>query len=221
MSADTLNLTPSLLRYLRMVSVRESDVLTRIREETAASQPSASMQIAPEQGQLLAVLVHLLRARRILELGTFTGYSATVMAGAMGEEGRLVACDVSKEFTDVARGYWEAAGVSDRIELRLGPALESLEALACEGAAGSFDMVFIDADKANAPAYYERAIELVRPGGLVAIDNVLWGGSVIDPEDETEATEAIRELNQRVTIDERVDACLVPIGDGLTLAVKR
>ncbi len=221
MSAETLNLTPSLLRYLRMVSVRESDVLARIREETAASQPSASMQIAPEQGQLLAVLVRLLGARRILELGSFTGYSATVMASAMGEEGRLVACEVSEAFTDVARGYWEDAGVADRIELRLGPALESLEALVREGAAGSFDMIFIDADKANVLTYYERAIELARAGGLVATDNVLWSGAVIDPEDESEATEAIRELNQRVSRDERVDACLVPIGDGLTLAVKR
>ncbi len=221
MSADTLSLTPSLLRYLRMVSVRESEVLTRIREETAASQPSAGMQISPEQGQLLAVLVRLLGARRILELGTFTGYSSTVMATAMGEEGRLVACDVSEEFTSLARGYWEAAGIASRIELRLGLALQSLEALLGEGAAGSFDMVFIDADKANGLAYYEHALELVRVGGLVAIDNVLWGGAVIDPEDETEATEAIRELNQRVAFDQRVDACLVPIGDGLTLAVKR
>ena len=221
MSADTLSLTPSLLRYLRMVSVRESEVLTRIREETAASQPSARMQISPEQGQLLAVLVRLLGARRILELGTFTGYSSTVMATAMGEEGRLVACDVSEEFTSLARGYWEAAGIASRIELRLGLALQSLEALLGEGAAGSFDMVFIDADKANGLAYYEHALELVRVGGLVAIDNVLWGGAVIDPEDETEATEAIRELNQRVAFDQRVDACLVPIGDGLTLAVKR
>jgi predicted O-methyltransferase YrrM len=220
-SADTITLTPPLLRYVRAISVREPDILFRIREETRATQPSAGMQISPEQGQLLGVLVRLAGARRILEIGTFTGYSSTAMALAMGPQGRLVTCDVSEPYTSIAAGYWREAGIEERIELRLGPALESLAGLLEAGEAGAFDLAFIDADKANGLAYYELALELVRAGGLVAVDNTLWSGAVIDPQDESPSTEAIRELNERIARDDRVDVSLVPIGDGLTLVVKR
>jgi caffeoyl-CoA O-methyltransferase len=179
------------------------------------------MQISPEQGQLLSLLVELVGARRCIEVGVYTGYSSTVVALALPRDGMLVACDVNAEFTDVARRYWRLAGVEERIDLRLAPALATLDALLADGQAQTFDFAFIDADKENYLGYYERCFALLRPGGLLAIDNVLWGGSVADPTDTSGRTQAIRALNERVRGDERVTISLVPIGDGLFLARKR
>ena len=219
MSKGSIGLSDELNAYLIAVGAREPEVLGRLREETAAM-PQAGMQIAVEQGALLSMLVKLLNARRILEIGTFTGYSSTAMALALPPDGRIVCCDVSKEFTDVARRTWAAAGVEDRVDLRLAPALETLETLegllATDGA-GSFDLAFIDADKTNYRGYVEGALLLVRQGGLIAIDNVLWSGRVIDADDTDEDTQAIRDLNADLATDERVDIAMVPIADGLTL----
>ena len=220
MSNRTIQLSDELYAYAQRVGVREPDLLRQLREETARL-PQSRMQISPEQGALMAMLVGLMGARRCLEVGTFTGYSALSVALALPAEGRLVCCDLSREWTDVARRYWDSAGVADRIELRIGPAIDTLDALLAEGDADSFDFAFIDADKPNYDAYYERALRLVRPGGVIAIDNVLWSGAVIDPEDDTPDTRAIRALNDKIAGDERVDAVLVPIGDGLTLARRR
>ena len=213
MARGTLNLTDALRSYVWQVGVREPDVLRRLREETA-SLPMAQMQISPEQGAFMAMLVRLIDARRCLEVGTFTGYSSTAVALALPDDGRITCCDVSVEWTDVARRYWADAGVADKIDLRLGPAIETLQGLE----EGSFDFAFIDADKPSYDAYYERALRLVRPGGLIAIDNVLWGGRVIDDADQSEQTLVIRRLNDKIATDERVDQVLLPIGDGLTLA---
>jgi predicted O-methyltransferase YrrM len=220
MSARTLNLDTRLYDYLLAVSVREPRVLADLREETARL-PNAGMQISPEQGQLLGLLVELVGARRCLEVGVFTGYSSTCVALSLPEGGSLVACDVSAEYTEVARRYWRRAGVEQRIDLRLAPALATLDGLIAEGAAQSFDFAFVDADKENYLGYYERCLTLLRPGGLVAIDNVLWGGSVADPRNTAPSTQAIRALNDRVCADERVSISLLPIGDGLFLARKR
>jgi predicted O-methyltransferase YrrM len=179
------------------------------------------MQIAPEQGQFMALLVRLLGATRGIEVGVFTGYSSLAVALAMPPAGRLIACDISEEYTAIARRYWAAAGVAGKIELRLAPALETLDALLAEGAAGRFDFGFIDADKGGYADYYERLLALLRPGGLVAVDNTLWGGDVADPANQDPDTLAIREFNEKLRTDERVDVSLVPIGDGLTLARKR
>ncbi|HEY8922142.1 MAG TPA: class I SAM-dependent methyltransferase [Candidatus Limnocylindria bacterium] len=216
MSKGSIGLSDELNAYLIAVGAREPEVLGRLREETAAM-PQAGMQIAVEQGALLSMLVKLLNARRILEIGTFTGYSSTAMALALPPDGRIVCCDVSKEFTDVARRTWAAAGVEDRVDLRLAPALETLEGLLATDGAGSFDLAFIDADKTNYRGYVEGALLLVRQGGLIAIDNVLWSGRIIDPEDTDEDTQAIRDLNADLAMDERVDIAMVPIADGLTL----
>jgi predicted O-methyltransferase YrrM len=220
MSRDTINLTSDLVAYIRNVGVREDVDLAALREETAHHR-HAIMQIAPEQGAFMGLLVRLLGARKALEVGVFTGYSAMVVAKAMGPQGKVLALDVSEEFTAVARRHWAKAGVADRIELRLGPAAQSLKELMAAGAADTFDFAFIDADKPNYDTYYEYALQLVRRGGLIAIDNVLWEGQVVDPSDETAGTVAIRALNKKVHGDTRVDAVLVPIGDGLTLALKR
>lgn len=217
MSRSTLGATPDLLDYLRRYGTRESDVLVRLRHETAEL-PQGRMQISPEQGQLMAVLVELMGARRIIEVGTFTGYSALVMAAAMPADGQLLACDVSEEWTTIARRYWDEAGVSPRIELRLGPALETLDDLLASGQAHTWDLAFVDADKGNYVAYWERLVKLVRPGGLILVDNVLWSGRVLDLDDDSEDTRAIRALNERVAQDERVTPALVPVGDGLTVA---
>jgi caffeoyl-CoA O-methyltransferase len=217
MSNGSIGLDEALNDYLVRTGVREHPVLAELRHSTA-EMPNANMQIAPEEGALLAMLVRVLPARRILEVGTFTGYSSTAMALAQPADGQVVCCDVSVEFTDVARRAWAAAGVADRISLRLGPALETLDALLAAGEAGSFDLAFIDADKLSYDAYYERALELVRAGGLIAIDNVLWSGRVADPADREESTEVIRALNAKIAVDERVDVAMVPIADGLTLA---
>jgi caffeoyl-CoA O-methyltransferase len=195
-------------------------VLRRLREETAGLE-HADMQIGPEQGQLMALLLELLDARRVLEIGTFTGYSALVMALALPEDGRVVACDVSEEWTSIGRRYWEEAGVAHKIDLRLAPAAETLQALLADGREGTFDFAFIDADKEGYDRYYELALRLVRTGGLVAIDNTLWEGKVADPSATDADTEAIRALNAKLRTDERVTLSLLPVGDGLTLALKR
>jgi predicted O-methyltransferase YrrM len=220
MSARTLGLDPKLYDYLLAVSVREPPVLAALREETSKL-PGAGMQISPEQGQFMRLLIELLGAQRTLEVGVFTGYSSICVALALPQDGELVACDVSAEYTAVARRYWQQAGVEGRIRLQLGPALGTLDGLIASGAEGSFDFAFIDADKDNYLAYYERALTLLRRGGLIAIDNVLWGGSVADPQDQKPSTLAIRALNARLRDDERVSTSLVPIGDGLFLARKR
>jgi caffeoyl-CoA O-methyltransferase len=216
MSKGSIGLSDELNAYLITVGAREPEVLARLREETA-EMPEAGMQIAVEQGALLAMLVKLLGARRLLEIGTFTGYSSTAMALALPPDGRIVCCDISKEFTDVARRAWAAAGIEDRIDLHLAPALETLDALLAEGKAGTFDLAFIDADKTTYRGYVEASLLLVRAGGLIAIDNVLWSGRVIDPADTDEDTQAIRDLNADLATDERVDLAMVPIADGLTL----
>ncbi len=220
MSARTLAMTDALYDYLLAHSLREPGVLGRLRDMTQAM-PQASMQISPEQGQFMALLVRLIGARRCLEIGTFTGYSSTAVALALPADGRVLCLDVSDDFTRHAREAWREAGVEDKIELRLAPARETLAELLETGEAGRFDFAFIDADKANYPHYYEAALELLRPGGLVAVDNTLWSGRVADPGDTSEDTSAIRAFNDRVHGDERVDVSLVPIGDGLTLARKR
>jgi predicted O-methyltransferase YrrM len=215
-----LGLDDALYDYLRRVSLREPDVLRRLREETATHE-LAVMQIVPEQGQFMALLVELMGARRTLEIGVFTGYSSLAVALALPPDGRIVACDVSEEFTSVARRYWAEAGVADKIDLRLAPALQTLDGLLAAGEAGSYDFAFIDADKTNYEGYYERVLELLRPGGLVAVDNVLWDGKVADASVDDEDTRAIRAFNGRLTDDERVSLSMIPIADGLTLARKR
>ncbi|MFQ5890207.1 MAG: class I SAM-dependent methyltransferase [Gemmatimonadota bacterium] len=220
MATRTLNLTDELYDYLQSVSVREPDVLVRLREETAALE-EARMQVGPEQGQFMALLVELLGASRALDVGTFTGYSSLAVALTLPPDGRLITCDVSEKWTNIARRYWEEAGVAHKIELRLGPALATLDALLAEGEEESFDFVFIDADKVNYDAYYERALLLLRPGGLIAIDNVLWDGKVADPGVDDAETAALRALNRKLHADARVSLSLVPIGDGLTLARRR
>lgn len=219
MSNKTLGLSDALYDYLLSVSVRESPLLRRLRQETATD-PMARMQIAPEQGQFMALLARILGARRALEIGVFTGYSSLCVAAALPAEGRLVACDTNDAWTRVARRYWREAGVEDKIDLRLAPALDTLDALLQGGEQGGFDFAFIDADKREYGAYYERVLALLRAGGLVAIDNTLWNGSVVDPEDQSEDTVAIRAFNEQLHGDERVSLSLVPIGDGLTLALK-
>jgi predicted O-methyltransferase YrrM len=220
MANRTIALTDRLHDYLVDVSVREPPLLRQLREETATL-PMAMMQISAEQGQLMRLLVELIGARWAVEVGTFTGYSALCVAEAMGPQGRLVACDISPEYTAIARRYWARAGVAERIDLRLGAAVATLDQLLAEGAAGTIDFVFIDANKSDYDAYFERALSLLRPGGLIAIDNVLWGGAVADPAVDDEDTNAIRALNRKLATDERVSLSLVPIGDGVTLARKR
>ncbi|MFW6093171.1 MAG: O-methyltransferase [Pseudomonadota bacterium] len=219
MSPRTLQLTDAVHAYLLEHGVRESPVLAELRERTAVME-AARMQIAPEQGAFMGLLVRLLDVHRVLEVGTFTGYSALVMAEAMPAGGRLTTCDVSEEWTAVAREAWQRAGVANRVELKLGPALETLDAL-LESAAGGYDLMFIDADKSNYDGYYERGLRLVRPGGVILVDNVLWNGSVANPERQDADTVAIRRLNEKIHTDTRVDAVMVPVGDGLTLARRR
>lgn len=220
MSNATLGLPEQLHTYLLDVGVREPDLLRQLRAETAAM-PEHDMQIAPEQGALMALLVELTDARRCLEVGTFTGYSSLSVALALPADGRLVCIDLSREWTDVARRYWAEAGVADKIELRLGSALDTLDAMVAEGLAGTFDFAFLDADKDNYPAYADRILTLLRRGGLMAIDNVFWGGEVAQPEVDNVSVRGIRELNRMLASDERVSLSMVPIADGLTLARKR
>ena len=205
--------------YIQSVSLREPIVLTQLRQETAKL-PMSRMQIAPEQGQLMALLVKLIGAKKTLDIGVFTGYSALAVALALPDDGKIIACDRDTRYTDMAKSYWEEAGVAHKIDLRIAPALETLDKLIAEGQENSFDFAFIDADKRNYTNYYERALILVRSGGLIAIDNVLWSGRVADPQDDDKRTVAIREFNQKLHRDRRVDISLLPIADGLTLARK-
>jgi predicted O-methyltransferase YrrM len=219
MSNRTLNLDDHLYDYLMSVSVREHPVLTELREVTC-SHPRAGMQISPEQGQFMALLLKLIGARNTLEIGVFTGYSSLATALALPADGRVIACDVNAEYTAIGRAHWQKAGVAEKIDLRLAPATETLAALIKEGKSGAFDFAFIDADKTSYDAYYEACLQLLRPGGLIAIDNVLWGGEVAHPAQDDD-TAALQALNRKLHKDERIDLSLLPIGDGLTLARKR
>jgi caffeoyl-CoA O-methyltransferase len=219
MSNKTLTLDDRLYDYLLSVSLREPELLAQLRQETDLH-PFSQMQIAPEQGQLMALLIRLMGATNAIEIGVFTGYSSLCIALALPPYGKLIACDLNEDYTAIARRYWQAAGVANKIDLRIAPALQTLDTLLDEEEAGAFDFVFIDADKQNYLHYYDRALQLLRPGGLVAIDNVLWGGSVADPKAQDPDTQAIRSFNEFLHQDERVMLSLVPIGDGLTLAVK-
>ena len=220
MSNKTFTLSDDLYRYMLSVSVRENDHLRRLREETATN-PEASMQISPEQGQLMALLVTLMGVTRALEIGVFTGYSSLAVALALPPHGKLVACDRNPEWIAVARRYWKEAGVEEKIDLRLAPAMQTLDTMLAQGQQHSFDFIFIDADKKQYLGYYERSLALLRPGGLIAVDNVLWSGRVADPHNTDEETLALRTFNQRLREDDRVLVSLIPIGDGLTLAMKR
>jgi len=219
-TARTLPLDDRLQRYVAAHGVRETTLQRELRRITQRM-PRASMQIGAVQGALLQVLVRATGARRCLEIGTFTGYSALAVALALPRDGRIVCCDVSEEWTAIARRYWKRAGVAAKVDLRIAPALETLDALLKQGKAGKFDFAFIDADKANYANYYERCLKLVRRGGLIAVDNTLWGGSVVDRRDRTVDTRAIRAFNRKLIRDRRVDIALVPVGDGLSLAVRR
>ncbi|MEZ4701203.1 MAG: class I SAM-dependent methyltransferase [Rhodothermales bacterium] len=218
MSNRTHNLSEALHAYLLDVSLREPDVMRRLREATA-TQPDAAMQSAPEQVQFMQLLVKMLGARRTLEIGVYTGYSALGVALALPDDGRLVACDVSETYTSVGRPFWEEAGVAHKIDLHLAPAVDTLDALLAAGQAGTYDFAFIDADKSGYDAYYERCLQLLRPGGLIALDNMLRRGRVLDIQDED--TRAIDRLSRKLKGDERIDLCLVPIADGMTMALKR
>ncbi|WP_339543690.1 O-methyltransferase [Pseudomonas sp. RA_35y_Pfl2_P32] len=220
MTARTLNLDDALYQYLLDVSLRETPLQRRLRDETQAL-PLARWQVAPEQGQFLALLVKLTGARRIIEVGTFTGYSALCMAAALPDDGQLICCDILGDYNATARRYWQEAGLSERIELRLAPALQTLAQLEQHGQGGRFDLIFIDADKANYPAYLESALRLLRSGGLAVFDNTLWSGRVLELQPESADTRAIQALNLALKDDPRVDLSLLPLGDGLTLCRKR
>lgn len=220
MTARTLNLDDALYQYLLDVSLRDTPLLRRLRDETQAL-PTARWQVAPEQGQFLALLVKLIGARRILEVGTFTGYSALCMAQVLPGDGLLVCCDLPGDYNATARRYWQEAGVQQLIDLRLAPALETLASLEQQGQGMSFDLIFIDADKANYPAYLEFALRLLRTGGLVVFDNTLWSGRVLEVAPASEDTRAIQALNRTLKDDPRIDLSLLPLGDGLTLCRKR
>ncbi|MGE8415302.1 MAG: O-methyltransferase [Pseudomonas sp.] len=220
MTARTLNLDDALYQYLLDVSLRETPLLRRLRDETQAL-PTARWQVAPEQGQFLALLIKLIGARRVLEVGTFTGYSALCMAQALPDGGLLVCCDIPGDYNATARRYWQEAGVEQRIDLRLAPALDTLDSLERMGQGAAYDLIFIDADKANYPSYLESALRLLRVGGLAVFDNTLWSGRVLETEPASEDTRAIQALNRALRDDLRVDLSLLPLGDGLTLCRKR
>ena len=220
MSNQSIGLPDELHEYLLSVSLREPDVMQRLRTETT-EHPRSEMQIAPEQGQFLRFLVRLIGVRRSIEVGVFTGYSALAVAMELPPTGTLVACDVSEEYTRVAHRYWVEAGVADRIDLRIAPAEETLSALLEDGQDGTFDFSFIDADKETYDTYYEQSLKLLRPGGVIALDNMFRGGRVTDPEVEEESVRAIQRLNEKLRDDERVDLSMLPLADGVTLAMKR
>ncbi|HUO82629.1 MAG TPA: class I SAM-dependent methyltransferase [Gammaproteobacteria bacterium] len=220
MSNRTLGLSDAVYEYLLEASLREPPELRTLREETA-KMPEANMQISPEQGQFMALLARLMDARRCIEVGVFTGYSSLALALALPESGRIVACDVSEEWARVARRYWREAGIAHKIDLRIAPAIETLRALRANGGDGSYDFAFVDADKTSYGDYYEKLLKLLRPGGLIVIDNTLWAGKVADPDVQDKDTIAIREFNARLVGDQRIDLSLVPIADGVTLARKR
>ena len=220
MGRETLQLSDAVYQYLQDHSLRETTVLRRLREETATLK-EARMQLSPEQGQLLTFLAELIGARKAIEVGTFTGYSALCVASALPNDGCLIACDVSETWTAIGQRYWEEAGVERKIDLRIAPALETLDELLAAGEAGSYDFALIDADKENYEAYYERILSLLRSGGLLLVDNVLWGGKVADPDHTEKSTLAIRAFNRKVHADDRVSLSMLPIGDGMTLVRKR
>ena len=220
MSVRTLTMTDEVHEYLLSVSTHLTDPMRRLRDETA-HMSNGGMQISAEQGQFMSLLVKLIGAKKCLEVGVFTGYSSLCVAQALPDDGHIIALDVSDEFTSVARRYWAEAGVADKITLILGPGAESLEKLLADGHAGTFDFAFIDADKPGYDTYYEACLKLVRPGGLIGIDNTLWAGRVADPAENDEQTVILRALNAKIHADSRVDMTLLPIGDGLTLCRKK
>ncbi len=220
MSSRNSNIPEHINAYILVNSLRDRAELKALRDETA-QMPMAGMQISPDQGQFMALLVKATGAKLAIAVGTFTGYSALVVAGALPADGKLVACDVSEEFTSVGRPHWEKAGLTDKIDLRLGPAVDTLDAMIAAGENGQYDMAFIDADKENYGLYYERCLILLRVGGLILVDNVLWDGRVADEAEQDESTQAIRALTKKMHADERIDFSLLPVGDGLSLAVKR
>jgi caffeoyl-CoA O-methyltransferase len=220
MANKTIGISDELAAYVVKVGTREPDVLAGLRQETAAI-PQHGMQIAPEEGAFLALLVELTGARRCIEIGTFTGYSSTAVALALPENGQLVCCDVSEEWTSLARKYWDEAGVTGKIDLRVAPAAETLDQLLADGEEAAYDFAFVDADKAGYDGYYERLLRLVRPGGLIVFDNTLWGGAVLDQDAEDEDTRALQTLNRKLAGDERITLCLLPVADGVTLARRR
>ena len=220
MSSSVLPYSIELRNYLWEKGLDENPVLKRLREETE-NHPFALMQICPEQGALMANLVRLISAKKAIEVGTFTGYSALAVALALPEDGYLLACDISEEFTSIGKPYWEEAGVSENIDLQIAPAIETLKSKIEDGESNTYDFAFIDADKINYLKYYELCLDLIRPGGVIAIDNVLWGGSVIDSARTDDDTKAIREINDFIVSDKRVNISMIPVGDGVTLAVKK
>ena len=220
MSTRSMSLSPDIYRYLLEHAGREPAVLERLRTITGGMR-GAEMQVSPEQGQFMALLMHLINARRTVEIGVYTGYSALSVALALPEDGRVIACDINEEWTSVGRRYWREAGVDQKIDLRLGPALATLDGLIANGQAGRFDFVFIDADKTNYANYYERALVLLRVGGLIGVDNVLWYGRVIDPSFDDADTRAIRAFNEQLKSDDRVWLSMLPVRDGLTLLCKK
>ncbi len=220
MSKKSWLIPDNIYDYFQSVSLRDFTVLAELRRRNE-DVAHGTMQVSPEQGQFMQLLVRLIGARKCLEVGVFTGYSSLSVALALPADGRIVACDVSVEWTSIAREFWQRAGVTDKIDLRLAPAIETLDGLIAQGHAESFDFVFIDADKANYSIYYERAYQLVRKGGLIAVDNTLWSGRPADPNDHSEDTQAIRDFNKKLLLDQRVSLSMLPIGDGLTLALKQ
>ena len=220
MTNRTIGISDELAAYVVEVGTREPELLARLREETATI-PQHGMQIAPDEGAFLALLVELIGARRCIEVGTFTGYSSTAVALALPPDGQLICCDVSEEWTSLARKYWEEAGVAGRIDLRIAPAIETLDRLLASGEEDTFDFAFIDADKVGYDDYYERLLRLVRPGGLIAVDNTLWHGAVLDADSEDEDTRAIQAFNAKLAGDPRITLCLLPVADGVTLARRR
>ena len=219
MANKTLSPTDNVYDYLLSASLREPEILRKLRDETAKD-PMARMQIAPEQGQFMALLVQLMCAKKCIEIGVYTGYSSLCVALALPPDGKITACDMSEEWTQIARRYWQEAGVAQKIELRLAPALKTLDELLAENQADTFDFAFIDADKENYLAYYERCLKLLRRGGLIAVDNTLWSGRVAEPDNREADTVALREFNSKLLHDQRIALSLLPIADGLTLALK-
>ena len=220
MTKTTIGLSDDLAAYVHQHGTREPAVLARLREETAAL-PQHRMQVPPEQGAFLGILVELMGARRCVEVGTFTGYSSTAVALALPADGRLVCCDLSEEWTSIARRYWAEAGVEEKVDLRIAPAAETLDRMLDEGGEDSFDLGFVDADKVGYDGYYERLLRLVRPGGLIVFDNTLWGGDVLDEDSDDKDTRALQALNLKLADDERISLCLLPVADGVTLARRR
>lgn len=220
MSNQTLGFNDQLHQYLLSISVHEAEILTQLRQETAQL-PMSQMQIAPEQGQFMSFLIKLIGVKKALEIGVFTGYSSLITAMALPEDGKLIACDLDEKYTAIARQYWQKAGVDHKITLHLAPALETLDQLLAQGEAETFDFIFIDADKRNYPNYYEKSLKLLKKGGLIAVDNVLWSGKVADRDIQDKQTQAIRDFNNQIYQDDRVIITLIPIADGLTLAIKK